>query len=62
MFGKKKSLNLKSSYLRYFKEKSHEIWNVNFKHGFFIALSRKKKKKKQDLLMVWSRDKSVLRP
>ena len=29
MFGKKKTLHLKSSYVRYFKEKNHEIWNVN---------------------------------
>ena len=29
MFGKKKTLNLKSPYLRYFKEKSYEIWYVN---------------------------------
>ena len=26
MFKKKKTLNLKSSYLRYFKENNHETW------------------------------------
>ena len=34
MFGKKKILNIKSSYLPYFKEKNHEIWNVNSKRVF----------------------------
>ena len=29
MFGKKKTQNLKSLYLRYFMEKNHEISNVN---------------------------------
>ena len=28
MFEKKKTKNLKSSYIRYFIEKNHEIWNV----------------------------------
>ena len=29
MFGKKTTQNLKSSHLRYFKEKNQKIWNVN---------------------------------
>ena len=29
MFRKKKTLDLKSSYLRYLSEKNHEIWNVD---------------------------------
>ena len=29
MFGKKKTQNLKSSYLCYLMEKNHEIWNAN---------------------------------
>ena len=34
MFGKKKPQNLKSSYLGYFMEKNHEIWNVNSNMAF----------------------------
>ena len=29
MFGKKKMQNLKSSFLCYFMERNHEIWNIN---------------------------------
>ena len=34
MSGKKKTLNLKSSYLRYLKEKNHGIWHVNLNMVF----------------------------
>ena len=34
MFGKKKNPKLKSSYLCYFMEKNHEIWNVNSNMAF----------------------------
>ena len=49
MFGKK-TLNLKSSYLRDFKEKNQEIWNVNSNVVFLLTLCKKQyfdfKKKK----------------
>ena len=41
MFGKKKTQNLKSSYLHYFMEK--KSWNLKykFKYGFSIVLCKK---------------------
>ena len=56
MFEKKKTLNLKFSYLHYFKKKKK--WNLKykFKYGFSIALC----KKKQYFLI--SRKKVILRP
>ena len=41
MFGKKKTLNLKSSYLRYFKEKNSLKLTCKSKHGFSTALCKK---------------------
>ena len=57
MFGKEKTLKLKS--LLFHGKKNHELSNVNSKYGFFIALC-KKLKKKQDFLI--SRKKGLLRP
>ena len=42
MFGKKNIQNLKSSYLCYFMEKNHEMWNVNSNMGFLVLFSKKK--------------------
>ena len=43
MFGKEKTLKLKS--LLFHGKKNHELSNVNSKYGFFIALCKKLKKK-----------------
>ena len=42
MFGKEKTLKLKS--LLFHGKKNHELSNVNSKYGFVIALCKKKKK------------------
>ena len=41
MLGKNKTLNWKSSCLRYFKERNHEIWNVH-SNMFFDSFMWKK--------------------
>ena len=58
MFGKEKTLKLKS--LLFHGKKNHELSNVNSKYGFVIALCKKKKKKQQDFLI--SRKTGLLRP
>ena len=55
MFGKKNIQNLKSSYLCYFMEKNHEMWNVNSNMGFLVLF----RKKKQYFLISCKKDHNI---
>ena len=52
MFEKKETINLKFSYLLYFKEKKSWDFEYKFKYGFSIALCKKTKQNKKQFFLI----------